>query len=120
MKEIAIGERRYRIVAKEQSSTWVAHAERSENADPFGIECAGRTETDAIARVAQWLEWQHEHATALESLQQAERVYHRTMAVGAFGGVTDGSTPGDLQRESLEAVEAARVRLDEIRARKPE
>jgi hypothetical protein len=119
MKEIAIGERRYRIVAKEQSSTWVAHAERSENADPFGIECAGATETDAIARVAQWLEWQHEHATALESLQQAERVYHRTMAVGAFGSVTD-ATPGDLQRESLEAVEAARVRLDEIRARKPE
>jgi hypothetical protein len=120
MKEITLGDRRYRILADERGSNWVAHAERSENADPFGIECAGRTETEAIARVAQWLEWQHEHVTALESLQQAERVYHRTIAGSAFGSVTEGSTPFELQRESLEAVEAARVRLDEIRARKPE
>jgi hypothetical protein len=120
MKEITLGERHYRIVANEHSSTWVAHAERSENADPFGIECAGPTEADAMARLVQWMEWQHEHATALESLQQAQRVYHRALAAGAFGGVTGASTSRDLQRESLEAVEAARVRLDEIRARKPE
>jgi hypothetical protein len=120
MKEITLGQRRYRIIANEHGSDWLAHAERSENADPFGIECVAETESDAIQRVAEWLEWQHEHATALEALGRAERVYHRTIAGSAFGSVTDGSTPFELQKESLEAVEAARVRLDEIRARKPE
>ena len=42
------------------------------------------TEAEAIARLTRWLEWQHEHATALAALQQAERDYHRTIAGSAF------------------------------------
>ena len=65
-----------------------------------------------------WLEWQREHAAALEALQQAERAYHRTIAGSAFASPTEGPSAIELQKESLDAVEAARVRLDEIRARR--
>ncbi len=54
------------------------------------------------------------------ALQQAERAYHRTIAGSAFVNPTEGPTPIEMQRESLEVVEAARTRLDEIRARRPE
>ena len=67
-----------------------------------------------------WLEWQHEHTAALEMLQQAERAYHRTVAGSAFASPTEGPSPIELQKESLDAVEAARLRLDDIRARRPE
>jgi hypothetical protein len=67
-----------------------------------------------------WLEWQREHAAALEALQQAQRAYHRTIAGSAFASPTEGPTAVEVQKESLEAVEAARLRLDEIRSRKPE
>ena len=67
-----------------------------------------------------WLEWQREHTAALEALQQAQRAYHRTIAGSAFASPTEGPSPVEMQKESLDAVEAARVRLDEIRARQPE
>jgi hypothetical protein len=67
-----------------------------------------------------WLEWQREHAAALESLQQAQRAYHRAIAGSAFASPTEGPSSVEMQKESLDAVEAARVRLDEIRARQPE
>ena len=66
-----------------------------------------------------WLEWQREHAAALESLQQAQRAYHRVIAGSAFASSTEGPSAIELQKESLEAVEAARLRLDDIRGRKP-
>jgi len=67
-----------------------------------------------------WLLWQREHAAALEALQEAQRAYHRTIAGSAFASPTEGPSATELQKESLDAVEAARVRLDEIRQRKPE
>ena len=67
-----------------------------------------------------WLQWQREHAAALEALQEAQRAYHRTIAGSAFASPTEGPSATELQKESLDAVEAARVRLDEIRQRKPE
>ena len=67
-----------------------------------------------------WQEWQREHAAALEGLQQAQRAYHRTIAGSAFASPTEGPSAIELQKESLEAVEAARVRLDEIRGRRPQ
>jgi hypothetical protein len=66
-----------------------------------------------------WLEWQHEHAAALEALQQAQRAYHRTIAGSAFASAAEGPSAIELQKESLDAVEAARVRLDEVRGRRP-
>ena len=79
-----------------------------------------RRRTTPPAAVARWLEWQHDHAAALEELQRAERAYHRTIAGSAFASPTEGPSAIEMQKESLEAVEAARIRLDEIRARRPE
>lgn len=110
----------YRIVCVERDGQWVAHAERPDTADPFGIECAGATKDEATARLTNWLAWQAEHAAALDALQQAERAYHRTIAGSAFASPTEGPSALEMQKESLDAVEAARVRLDEVRARKPE
>ena len=59
-----------------------------------------------------WAEWQREHAAALAALQEAQRAYHR-VAVDSLQSAV-GSREG-----ALEALEAARVRLDETRARMP-
>jgi hypothetical protein len=120
MKQITIGDTRYRLVCVEREGQWLAHAEREDNGDPFGIECSGTTEADALARLTRWLEWQGEHTAALEALQRAERAYHRTIAGSAFASPTEGPSAIELQKESLDAVEHARVRLDEVRARRPE
>ena len=110
----------YTIETNERDGQWVARARSEHTGDPFGIECAGRTQEEAVARLTRWLEWQREHTAALEALQQAERAYHRTIAGSAFLSPVEGPGPIELQKESLEAVEAARVRLDEVRAQKPE
>jgi hypothetical protein len=120
MTETIVGGRRYRIVTARRDADWTAHAEQADTGDRFGLECAAATEDAAVERVIRWLEWQHEHAAALEMLQQAERAYHRTVAGSAFASPTEGPSPIELQKESLDAVEAARLRLDEIRARRPE
>jgi len=120
MKEISIGPIRYRIVATAHDGQFLARAERADTGDRFGIECAGATEHEAADRLSRWLEWQHEHAAALEELQRAERAYHRTIAGSAFASPTEGPSAVEMQKDSLEAVEAVRLRLDEIRARRPQ
>ena len=120
MTEVSIAGASYRIVCAQRDGQWVAHAVRADTGDPFGVECGAETEAAAIDRLARWLTWQAEHAAALAALQQAERAYHRTIAGSAFANPTEGPTSIEMQRESLEAVEAARTRLDEIRARRPE
>jgi hypothetical protein len=109
----------YRLVCEQRHGQWIARAVREDTGDPVGIECAGATEDDARARLTRWLEWQAEHSAALDELQQAERAYHRTIAGSAFASPSEGPSAIEMQKESLAAVEAARVRLDEIRARKP-
>src|SRR4051794_21669096 len=118
--DIIIGGLKLTLTAMERDDQWTARAVRGDNGDPFGIECTGPTEADAIGRLTRWLEWQHEHTEALEALQQAERAYHRTIAGSAFSSPTEGPSAIEVQKESLDAVEAARVRLDEIRARRPQ
>ena len=110
----------YRLVASQRDGQWIAVAERADTGDRFGIECAGGSEADAVGRLARWLEWQGEHTAALASLQRAEHAYHRTIAGSAFASPTEGPSAIELQKESLEQVEEARVRLDDVRARKPE
>lgn len=63
--------------------------------------------------------WQREHASALAELQDAQRAYHRTVATTAFQGGADEPTAEEMRRASLEALDAARIRLDEVRARRP-
>jgi hypothetical protein len=120
MTEISIGQVRYRIVVVEREGHYVAHAERLDTGDHFGVECAGGSVERASARMVEWLEWEHEHMSALEDLQRAERAYHRTIAGSAFSSPTEGLSAVEMQKESLDAVEAARVRLDEVRGRRPE
>ena len=110
----------YRLICEQREGQWIARAVREDNGDPFGIECGGATRDDALERLTRWLEWQGEHASALEALQQAERAYHRTIAGSAFVSPSEGPSAVELQKEALEAVEAARLRLDEIRLRRPE
>jgi hypothetical protein len=98
----------------------VAHAVREDTGDPFGIECAGDTAHDAIERLTRWLDWQGDHAAALDALQQAERAYHRTVSGSAFTSPTEGPTAVEIQRDALAAVERARMKLDSVRALKPE
>jgi hypothetical protein len=65
-------------------------------------------------------QWQREHAAALEELQDAQRAYHRTVAATAFPGTADEPSAEEMRRASLEALDAARIKLDEVRARRPE
>jgi len=111
---------RLRMACTQRDGRWVAHAADEETGEPFGIECAADTEAEATGRLTNWLAWQAEHSAALAALQNAERAYHRTIAGSAFAVSAEGPTPLEMQRESLQAVEAARVRLDAIRARRPE
>ena len=120
MKEISIGDQRYRLGAVERDGHWIARAERVDTGDRFGMECSGATQSDAVDRLERWLAWQSEHTEALEALQGAERAYHRAIAGSAFANPTEGPTAIELQNESLEELETARLRLDEVRARKPE
>ena len=120
MTHIVIGDRGYRLVSVERDGRWVARAEREDTGDAFGIECVAATGDEAIARLTRWLEWQAEHTAALDALQRAERAYHRTIAGSAFASPAEGVSAIEIQKESLDKLEAARVRLDEIRARKPE
>ena len=109
-----------KILCSEREGRWVAHAVRDDTGDPFGIECSGATKQEAIERLTRWLDWQRDHAAALDELQQAERAYHRTISGSAFANPTEGPTAVEMQRDSLAAVESARIRLDDVRARKPE
>jgi len=108
------------IKTSQRAGQWVAHAERAENGDRFGIECSGATAQDAADRLRRWIDWQAEHSAALAALQAAESAYHRTIAGSAFASPTEGPSPVEMQKDSLNALETARVRLDEVRARKPE
>ena len=119
MTHISLGDLRYRLTATERDGRWLARAERGPSGDVFGIECAGGTEAEAVNRLTRWLAWQHEHAAALASLQEAERAYHRTIAGSAFAVPGEG-TPHLDRQAALDEVDAARRRLDLVRASQPE
>jgi len=120
MDQVTVAGTTYRILASQRGGQWIAYAAREADGERFGIECAADSEGAARERIASWLGWQAEHAAALQALQQAEQAYHRTIAGSAFASPTEGPSAVEMQRDALEAVEAARVRLDDIRARKPE
>lgn len=98
----------------------MAYAVRADTGDRFGIEVSGATEADAAERMRRWLDWQRAHAEALETLQRAEQAYHRTIAGSAFASPIEGPSSVEIQKDALDTVEAARIALDDIRARRPE
>ena len=64
--------------------------------------------------------WQREHAAALAELQEAQRAYHRTVAATSFQGAAEEPSAEEMRRASLEALDVARIKLDEVRARRPQ
>jgi len=116
--ELTIGPATYRIVTVEREGQFTAHALRAETSERFGIETVAADPESAQRRLSAWLEWQYEHTQALETLQQAERTYHRALAGAAFAMPEEDAT--EAARLSLESVNAARAHLDEVRARRPE
>lgn len=114
---VQFGSMSYQLFAKEQSGAFVAYACRGEHAERFGIETAGASADEALAKLTRWLEWQHQHTDALQQLQEAERVYHRTMAGAAFAEDQTGIEAARTQ--ALDAMNAARNQLDDLRARRP-
>ena len=120
MKQLSFGGAAFRLRSMESGGAWIASAERLDDGARFGIECRGASEGEAIDRLAAWLTWQHEHAEALSALQDAEGDYHRSIAGSAFGTPAAGAAQKAMLENGLNAVAAARVRLDEIRARRPE
>jgi hypothetical protein len=120
MKDVSVGGTSYRIAAVERDGQWTAYAQHADSGDRFGIECGGATHGDALNWLERWLVWQSEHTAALQALQGAERSYHRITAGNAFTNLGEGPAVGELLRRSLEEVDSARVRLDNVRMRKPE
>jgi hypothetical protein len=117
--DITIGNVSYRVIVAERNGQWHAHAVRTDTGDRYGVETSAHTDAEATTRLMEWLEWQHEHTRALDALQQAEREYHRARAGAAFAAPQEGEASDDRSRTSLEAVDAARVKLDEVRGRRP-
>ena len=117
---LIVGDRRYRIRTQQRDGEWLARAEDAESGNRFGVECSAPAEDAAVQKMQRWLEWQGEHAAALQALQTAERAYHRTIAGSAFASPIEGPSAIEMQKESLDKVEAARVRLDEVRSRQPQ
>jgi hypothetical protein len=74
---------------------------------------------EAGVRDETFAQWQREHAAALAELQQAQRDYHRTVAATAFQRASEEPSAEEMRRASLEALDAARIKLDEVRARRP-
>jgi hypothetical protein len=68
--------------------------------------------------MTRWLDRQNEHAAALENCARGAR--HLNHRGRAFISPTGGPSAIEMQKESLAAVEVARVQLDEIRLRRPE
>jgi hypothetical protein len=116
--ELTLGSVRYQVAASESHGRWTATVVRLDNGQHAGPDVTGVTEEQAVQRACRWLEWQYEHALALDALQQAERAYHRVVAGNAFAAGEEGSS-AETQRESLDAVDAARRALDEVRAKRP-
>lgn len=110
----------HRLLTIQRDGQWVAYAEDAGSGDRFGVERTGQTEGEARERLTRWLEWQAEHAAALSALQEAQRDYHRTIAGSAFANPSEGPSAIELQKDALDRVEAARVRLDQVRDARPE
>jgi hypothetical protein len=116
---LVVGGRAFLIRTTVRGGTCAAYALRAETGDRFGSAFSGATEAEAVAGLTRWLEWQCDHSAALDALQRAERIYHRSVADHAFAPRGESGDRLRARRESLELVESARATLDAVRARCP-
>ena len=119
MRAVVVGGQAFTFRTSTRGGSCQAHAVRADTGDRFGPDFTGTTVEDASRAATAWLEWQHAHATALAALQEAERIYHRSVADHAFGRRGEDEAHLRARRESLQQVEIARTRLDEVRGRRP-
>ena len=117
--EVQIGACVFRLSASADAGRWMSHAVLADTSERFGVECTGATEAEAIDRLLRWLRWQHDHTEALRVLQEREREYYRTVAASAFAVPSDDLLIVAQRNASLDQVDAARRRLDEVRASRP-
>jgi hypothetical protein len=103
----------------ERDGRWTAAARREDSGDRYGPSISAATPDEAAERLIGWIGWQREHASALEALQAAEASYQRVVASSAFYAGPDGPPPAEPRRDALARVEESRVRLDEVRQRRP-
>ena len=113
---IQIDDVTYTVVVRCVHEQCTAHAVRADSGERYGIEVSAPTESEATLRLTRWLQWQREHTRALETLQDAERAYHRAVAGAAFSGAEAQVAE---TKPSRAATDAARNDLDDVRARRP-
>ena len=113
---IQIGNATFTLVTTSRNGQWTAHAVRTDNGDRYGIDVTASSEEDATSRLARWLQWQHDHTAALDTLQRAENAYHRAVANAAFSSADAQVADAKPARADLNA---ARGVLDDVRARRP-
>lgn len=116
-KSISIGGTTYTLDAVERDGRWIAEARKAPSGMRAGPTATAATADGAIARLVQWLEWQHDHEDALGALQEAQQAYHRAIAGSAFSSGLAEAT--ELQHEALQRIEDARLRLEEVRQSQP-
>jgi len=116
---IVIGGISFLIEVVERDGGWTAAARREDTGDRYGPSISAPTPEEAAEQLIGWIDWQREHASALEALQAAEAAYQRVVASSAFHAGPDGSPPAEFLRDALARVEESRVRLDEVRQRRP-
>jgi hypothetical protein len=118
-KTVAIGGVTFTIEAVQTSDGWQAVA-RGTSGERYGPVVSDRDAGPAIARLERWLTWQRDHDEKLRLLQEAEQIYHRTIAGSAFAAPTEGPSATELQTDALRRLERARLALDAVRRDKPE
>ncbi len=116
---VTIGGQPLRIETAQREGRWVATAV-SESGDARGPTVSAETEHEAVARATKWLEWHHEHSTAMEALREAEQAYQRVIAGSPFLSSGEDPLPAEVQKEALDRLEESRRRLDEVRQQRPE
>ena len=117
--EVTVRNTNYRLFVLAAEDQFVARAFRADTGDRFGVDVAAHTEAAALQRLTAWLEWHHDHLNALDALRAAERAYHRAVATSAFVVQPDAHVQSEGEERSIEALDRARVALDEVRARQP-
>lgn len=107
------------VEVAERDGRWTAAARREDSGDRYGPSISAATPAEAAEQLIGWIDWQREHASALEALQAAEAAYQRVVASSAFYAGPDGPPPAELLRDALARMEESRARLDEVRQRRP-
>ena len=114
-RTVSIGGTDFTVAAVDREGCWIAEARRLSTGSRVGPVLSGATSGEAMERLVRWLDWQREHDAALAALQAAQQAYHQILAGSAIAAGPEELSSVEAQREALQRLAEARVRLDEIR-----